>query len=694
MAKVRLKILGPCPAWNDRVQLGRLTRLDGVHVSVFIAPLGDTPASPEHLKRLKADARLLKALEHPDLLRTVHVTQNRDLPVVVMEGFRGASLQRLLTELPESSPIPSRAVVELCVSVGRSLLNAWNWSGEDSCLIHPGPTPSRILLNDQGQVKLAGLSVWHVGDPPLYPASSIDPPEGALDQADLAGFLDDRDPWITFGLGTLLAQLLSGQPFDSRLAEEDRYDTMVRRAMIHALSRPGEDLPHELVELTRRALTQHPADRLTLAEFVAGLETIAPALGSSSLDSWSQQFVRSRLDALWPDSFEMEPQDSTAPTATGASTPVRDPDVLDATDVFPSTLERPVAPTAPPVDEHGETVLMNRPVFSDEDRADPGRGESPDDADQGATELFERPAPQAPPALESPRISVDSTAPRMGDLGVPIETAEQAPPPMPPTRQSPVAAVGILVVLALIIMLGVGAYSMLNGTGSENVAAPSSTPAPTVEAPSEVLPPTDPATESDDSDRTDEASTPDASASSTGSAPVTSGGSESRDPEPSTPVPARSENPEPDNDELFDDEPTQDDEDLDDFLFDEDLDPSMDSPARISPRTTGEEEPRARLTPSDAVEPAFDEDVSVVPVATPTTFRVEFIADHAEVTNLFVKCHGGREGIGPSPVVIESALKGPCRVTATLPSTQLVASVAVTQSTSFRCFAGGKRSCQ
>jgi Protein kinase domain len=80
--------------------------------------------------------------------------------------------------------------------------------------------------------------------------------------------------------------------------------------------------------------------------------------------------------------------------------------------------------------------------------------------------------------------------------------------------------------------------------------------------------------------------------------------------------------------------------------------------------------------------------------ATPAadTFRVEFRSGEPTVTELDVRCHVG-SAKGPSPVVINDAGRGPCKVVGRGGASPVVAVVSLTGTAKYTCFSNGDRAC-
>ena len=193
VAKVKIKLFGRWEAWSDSVRWGQLIRPDGSAVSVLLRTTESPRTSPEN-------SRLLASLQHPSILQLLHATAIGDATALVYERFEGVAMSRVLPELTRRSRhMPVRAALEVAAQVCAGLQHAREQGDSERSIIHPGPCPTEILIDERGHVRLAGFVVMtEDGELDVAPPGYV-PPEGC----------GAEGAWA-YGIGALMVHLLSG----------------------------------------------------------------------------------------------------------------------------------------------------------------------------------------------------------------------------------------------------------------------------------------------------------------------------------------------------------------------------------------------------------------------------------------------------------------------------------------------------
>ena len=114
MAKDKVKITGDWSAWAEPVHQGRLVRPDGESTWVLIRCRPDEDVDEGGFTALKARGRLMARVDHPSVLKLLHITRVDGVVAWVYEGFQGVSLARALdVASAQREFIPARTVLDI-----------------------------------------------------------------------------------------------------------------------------------------------------------------------------------------------------------------------------------------------------------------------------------------------------------------------------------------------------------------------------------------------------------------------------------------------------------------------------------------------------------------------------------------------------------------------------------------------------
>ncbi len=241
------------------------TRLDrDVAIKVLLrGAVGDE----DRLRRFEQEARVIGALNHPNVVVIHDTGRDEGSPYLVTELLEGDTLRERLRH----GPLPERKAVEITIQIARGLAAA-----HDKGITHRDLKPENVFLTRDGQVKILDFGLARIGhSEPLGEDSGTLSPSGAV--MGTAGYMapeqirgrpvDHRAD--IFALGALLYELLCGRrAFPG--------ETAVDRGMeaLHAEPQGLTGAAPSLMALVSRCLEKRPEDRFQSAHDVAfALET-------------------------------------------------------------------------------------------------------------------------------------------------------------------------------------------------------------------------------------------------------------------------------------------------------------------------------------------------------------------------------------------------------------------------------------
>ena len=234
-------------------------------------------AAPGLARRLRHEAEVLAALDHPHIVRILDLVPDGDGVAIAMQYAAGGSLPDLLARRPRLSP---GEVVAVAVPLAGALASAHRRG-----LLHCDVKPANVLFTSDGEPLLSDFGLARRVAPPGSPASSASPAGGGpvtgtaeyVDPVVAAGGHADQRSDV-YGLGAVCYELLSGRP---------PYSAPTAEAVLAAalagppppLGPAAHEAPLALVQAVERAMARNPADRFPdAAAFAAALRAAAPAV--------------------------------------------------------------------------------------------------------------------------------------------------------------------------------------------------------------------------------------------------------------------------------------------------------------------------------------------------------------------------------------------------------------------------------
>ena len=278
--------------------------------------LPELAVEPAVVDRFLKEARLVARLSHPGIVQTLELGENERGFYIVMEYVRGvdaATLMRRLKRARKRLPlaVAAHATTQACLALDH-VHRARDEAGAPLGLIHHDVSPHNVLIDSDGNIKLADFGVAHMRADPSQ-AGLLVGKVGYLSPEQIAGEPYDHRIDV-FAAGIVLYELVTFQHPFLRGSED-----ATLRATEHGRYLPPEtlreDCPDALCDVIARALA--PANRryATAAELAEAIQRVYP------LDSRNAAALGELVDsvaALDPKaSASMPAATLTLPTARG-----------------------------------------------------------------------------------------------------------------------------------------------------------------------------------------------------------------------------------------------------------------------------------------------------------------------------------------------------------------------------------------
>jgi serine/threonine protein kinase len=250
-------------------------------------------AYPEELERFSNEARILAAVQHPNIVTIYDVGSSEGVVFTVMELLRGKNLRQRMA----GGPLPWRTAAAIGIAAASGLAAA-----HARGIVHRDLKPENVFLLADGGVKLLDFGLAH--NLPTAAAPTLGAISTGGDEGGLIGTIhymspeqvsrtatDERTDIFTFGC--ILFEMLAGNaPF----ARMSLTDSMV--AILHdpppAIPTEGKTIPPALVRVVRRCLEKEPTKRFQNAfDLAFALSEIAAGVpvGTTGPTAWKQRLL-------------------------------------------------------------------------------------------------------------------------------------------------------------------------------------------------------------------------------------------------------------------------------------------------------------------------------------------------------------------------------------------------------------------
>ena len=223
------------------------------------------------VSRFMREARVMAALNHPNIVRLADAWSDKNIQVIVMEYVDGMTLEKLVKD---NYLITMDVLVDLMRICTSAFLYAW----ETLQLLHRDIKPSNIMVDNEGNVKILDFGIAKRLDASdslalTAPGATI----GSPCFMSLEQFQDSRAaavPSDIYSLGATVYFVLTGHPpYDGENALQV-FDYMLKHD-VTPVEELRSDVPADLADLLRRMLSRNPAVRpQSWRELAAELEVI------------------------------------------------------------------------------------------------------------------------------------------------------------------------------------------------------------------------------------------------------------------------------------------------------------------------------------------------------------------------------------------------------------------------------------
>jgi serine/threonine protein kinase len=196
------------------VWVGREASDVGDRLVAVKAMLPELAQRPEFRTMFLEEGQIIRAIDHPNVVRVHDVGEDRGVLFMAMEWVQGDSLRAVHVEARKRGPIPTELAVRIIADTAAGLHAAHElrgWDGELRNLVHCDVSPHNILVGTDGRARLVDFGVANGmlhGDPDE--SEKVKGKFGYMSPEQARGEPVDRRSDI-FSLGIVLYELTTGE---------------------------------------------------------------------------------------------------------------------------------------------------------------------------------------------------------------------------------------------------------------------------------------------------------------------------------------------------------------------------------------------------------------------------------------------------------------------------------------------------
>ena len=240
----------------------------GRKVAIKMLP-AELSSDPNRLGRLKREAQVLAALDHPNIV-TIHAVDKIDgVPVLAMELVEGKTLSDLIPE----DGVSLRRFFELAIPLTKAL-----GAAHEKGVVHRDLKPRNIMVSDEDVLKVLDFGLAKMQSTGEKSVDSIATTEALTVEGHVLGTMPYMAPEQVqghevdqrsdiFSLGIILYELATGhRPF--RGANSADLVSSILRDEPDPIDELKREMPHHLARIIRQCLEKDPDKRLESAKDV------------------------------------------------------------------------------------------------------------------------------------------------------------------------------------------------------------------------------------------------------------------------------------------------------------------------------------------------------------------------------------------------------------------------------------------
>jgi serine/threonine protein kinase/Tol biopolymer transport system component len=237
-------------------------------------------SSPEFIARFEREAKVISALNHPNIATIYGVSQADGLRFLILEYLPGGTLRLKLQKLAEGERFPILDVVQFALQVAEGLAHAHRRG-----VVHRDVKTDNVMLTEEGVLKVTDFGVAKIEmDLGLTEEGSVVGTMAYMSPEQVQGVgVDFRSDIYSFGV--VVYELATGQlPFPSYHSAALIYDVV--NSAPPAIAQFRDDVPPALERVVGECLRKQPEQRpASMGDIAVILESLRGELRSGSTAS-------------------------------------------------------------------------------------------------------------------------------------------------------------------------------------------------------------------------------------------------------------------------------------------------------------------------------------------------------------------------------------------------------------------------
>lgn len=264
------------------------------------------------LNRTRDEARLLSAINHPNIVRVERLMEINGRPVVVMEHVQGVSLDQLLLRFKDGLPgaIALEVVRQTALALQVAYAEALGDDGRPLRVVHRDIKPSNIMLSIHGEVKVLDFGIARgefegreartesvvMGSRPYMAPERLD---GVSDSAAVD----------VYSSGMTLFELLTGRPMSLSINPVSHDQAMNRQLQYVHIQGMSTSAVEDLRDLVRRMCAYTRDYRPSSADCARDLEQLQYAM-DRRYHIPLEEFARTTVLPIYESRQRIKPEDA------------------------------------------------------------------------------------------------------------------------------------------------------------------------------------------------------------------------------------------------------------------------------------------------------------------------------------------------------------------------------------------------